>query len=148
MIGRILDFFGGGLGGKIALVMIGVIAVMAGGIAYLFHDLGELKVAYGKLEGQKDQAIAQAADNAALIKTVETIGLRNVAAVGLVLEDTKRRNAQVSSIIREVNRVRPEDARPDGCPVVPAPILRALDGVRDQRAHDADKGAGQPNSGP
>lgn len=144
-----VDFLGGGLGGKLALALCGIVVAMAAGLWLMFSHIGELNVAAGKLEAQRDEAVRAANNNAAIITAVEAIGERNIAAVGAVLDATVKRADKVNAIIREVNRVKPEDKTPAGCPAVPGPILRALGGVRELRSGDADKGAAgrEPGAG-
>jgi hypothetical protein len=140
MIGMITGLIGGGsaVRGWITIGL-GAAVLLMGLAGYLL--LGRLEAKnreIGALAAQLEQAVETAEHNAEMVRRQAQQHSRDMAAVKSELQSVLARGERVRTIIKEVVRARPEDRQPEGCPAVPAPLLRALDGVRQLRAAETD----------
>lgn len=151
MIGLVTGLIGGGspIRGWITIGL-GAAVVLMGLAGYLL--LGRLEAKnrqIGALSAQLDQAVQVAEENAEVARRLVDQHAKDMAALRAEAETVIARGERVRTVIKEVSRARPEDRQPEGCPAVPAPLLRALDGVRGLRAAEAaDPGRGPAPANP
>lgn len=151
MIGLVTSFIGGGsaVRGWITIGLGAAVLLLALGGYLLLGRLEAKNQQIGALSAQLDQAVAVAEHNAAQLKAAAAQHARDMASVRAEVESVMARGERVRTVIKEVSRARPEDAQPMGCPAVPAPLLRALGGVRGLRAAEAaDPGRGPAPANP
>lgn len=147
IFGTATGFFGGGIGGYIGVALAVLLAAAVGGVIWQESRISDRDTALGSVEQKRQDAVKLANDNATLLVQEQARHERALSIVGSSIDAALKRDTRVNTIIREVTRAHPEDVQPTGCPAVPAPILRALDGVRSLHSGPGDQGGGDPRPG-
>ncbi len=144
-ISFITSLIGGGSAAR-GWVTIGLGVALAGAVLAAWLLLGRLQDAnetIGAQAQQIQQAIETAEHNAEMLRRRAQQAARDEALVVAALAEERARKPKVQTIIKEVLTYVPTDQQPAGCPAIPGPIERALDGLRDLRAAKAaDQGGG------